>query len=131
MIETGVALYRLFALLLLSLFGLILPSPLYPLRPSPPARLAMANLAKLPGAADSPAPAKVVRGVVADPSGAIVPNAEVDLVDGKGAVAATLHSDGEGNFQLVLPAVGRLHAGGLRGRLRHGEDGGEAGSWLR
>jgi hypothetical protein len=52
------------------------------------------------------APAAVVRGTVADPSGAIVPNAEVDLVDGKGAVAATLHSDGEGNFQLPAPALG-------------------------
>jgi len=52
------------------------------------------------------APAAVVRGTVADPSGAIVPNAEVDLVDGKGAVAATLHSDGEGNFQLAAPALG-------------------------
>ena len=50
--------------------------------------------------------AKVVRGVVADPSGAIVPNAEVDLVDGSGAVAATLHSDGEGNFQLTAPTIG-------------------------
>jgi len=50
--------------------------------------------------------AAVVRGVVADPSGAIVPNAEVDLVDGTGAVAATLHSDGEGNFQIVAPAIG-------------------------
>ena len=48
----------------------------------------------------------VVRGTVADPSGAIVPNAEVDLLDGKGAVAATLHSDGEGNFQLLAPALG-------------------------
>ena len=51
-------------------------------------------------------PAKVVRGVVADPSGAIVPNAEVDLIDGNGAVAATLHSDGEGNFQLTAPTIG-------------------------
>ena len=51
-------------------------------------------------------PAKVLRGVVADPSGAIVPNAEVDLVDGSGAVAATLHSDGEGNFQLTAPTIG-------------------------
>ena len=50
--------------------------------------------------------APVVRGTVADPSGAIVPNAEVDLVDGTGAVAATLHSDGEGNFQLMAPALG-------------------------
>jgi hypothetical protein len=52
------------------------------------------------------APAAVVRGTVADPSGAIVPNAEVDLVDGKGSLAATLHSDGEGNFQLTVPSLG-------------------------
>ncbi len=51
-------------------------------------------------------PVPVVRGVVADPSGAIVPNAEVDLLDASGAVAATLHSDGEGNFQLKAPAIG-------------------------
>jgi hypothetical protein len=51
-------------------------------------------------------PAPLVRGTVADPSGAIVPNAEVDLVDGTGAVAATLHSDDEGNFQLTAPALG-------------------------
>ena len=51
-------------------------------------------------------PAPVVRGTVADPSGAIVPNAEVDLVDGSGTVTATLHSDGEGNFQLIAPALG-------------------------
>ncbi|HEX4322986.1 MAG TPA: TonB-dependent receptor [Acidobacteriaceae bacterium] len=50
--------------------------------------------------------APVVRGTVADPTGAIVPNAQVDLVDGSGAVAATLHSDGEGNFQLMAPAMG-------------------------
>jgi hypothetical protein len=58
------------------------------------------------GAESAPSAAKVVRGTVADPSGAIVPNAEIDLVDGKGAVAATLHSDGEGNFQLTAPALG-------------------------
>ena len=52
------------------------------------------------------APAAVVRGTVADPSGAIVPNADVTLVDGKGSVAAELHSDGEGNFQLAAPTIG-------------------------
>ncbi len=51
-------------------------------------------------------PSPVVRGTVADPSGAIVPNAEIDLVDGTGAVAVTLHSDGEGNFQLTAPTIG-------------------------
>jgi hypothetical protein len=47
-----------------------------------------------------------VHGVVADPTGAIVPNAEVDLLDPTGAVAGTIHSDGEGNFQLVAPHSG-------------------------
>jgi hypothetical protein len=51
-------------------------------------------------------PGLTVRGVVADPTGAIVPNAEVDLLDAQGAVAATLHSDGEGNFSFTTPAVG-------------------------
>ena len=58
------------------------------------------------GSGAEASPAAVVRGTVADPSGAIVPNAEVDLLDAKGAVTATLHSDGEGNFQLTAPAVG-------------------------
>ena len=60
----------------------------------------------LAGEAPGAKPGAVVRGVVADPSGAIVPNAEVDLVDASGAVAATLHSDGEGNFSLTAPAIG-------------------------
>jgi len=47
-----------------------------------------------------------VHGVVADPTGAIVPNAEVDLLDTNGAVAGTIHSDGEGNFQLIAPHAG-------------------------
>lgn len=51
-------------------------------------------------------PGTVVRGVIADPSGAIIPNAEIDLVDADGNVTATLRSDGEGNFQLLAPAVG-------------------------
>jgi hypothetical protein len=54
-----------------------------------------------------PAPAApAVHGVVADPTGAIVPNAEVDLLDTNGAVDGTIHSDGEGNFQLVAPHAG-------------------------
>jgi hypothetical protein len=47
-----------------------------------------------------------VHGVVADASGAIVPGAEIDLLDTNGAVAGTIHSDGEGNFQLVAPHTG-------------------------
>jgi hypothetical protein len=52
------------------------------------------------------APSPLVHGVVADPTGAIVPNAEVDLLDTNGAVAGTIRSDGEGNFQLVAPHAG-------------------------
>jgi hypothetical protein len=58
-------------------------------------------------ATNPPAPASPsVHGVVADPTGAIVPNAEVDLVDPNGAVDGTIHSDGEGNFQLAAPHAG-------------------------
>jgi hypothetical protein len=54
-----------------------------------------------------PAPAAPsVHGVVADPTGAIVPNAQIDLLDTNGAVAGSIHSDGEGNFQLVAPHSG-------------------------
>ena len=75
--------------------------------------LALGLILLLPGAAfatnaASPAApaAPAVYGVVADPTGAIVPGAEVDLVDTNGAVAGTIHSDGEGNFQLVAPHAG-------------------------
>jgi len=47
-----------------------------------------------------------VHGVVADPTGAIVPNAEIDLLDPSGAVAGTIHSDEEGNFQIAAPHAG-------------------------
>ena len=58
-------------------------------------------------ATNPPAPASPsVHGVVADPTGAIVPNAEVDLVDPNGAVDGTIHSDGEGNFQIAAPHAG-------------------------
>ena len=39
--------------------------------------------------APKPAPATTVQGVVADPTGAIVPNAEVDLVNADGSIAGT------------------------------------------
>ena len=52
-----------------------------------------------------PAPPSV-HGVVADATGAIVPGAEVDLVDPSGSVAGSIHSDGEGNFQLAAPHAG-------------------------
>jgi len=54
-----------------------------------------------------PTPAEpAVHGVVADPTGAIVPGAEVDLVDAGGSVACTNRSDGEGNFNLTAPHAG-------------------------
>jgi len=55
-----------------------------------------------PGAPAAPS----VHGVVADPTGAIVPGAEIDLLDSNGTVAGTIHSDGEGNFQLAAPHAG-------------------------
>ena len=53
-------------------------------------------------------PSPSVHGIVADPTGAIVPNAEVDLLDPSGSVAGTIHSDGEGNFQLAAPHAGNF-----------------------
>jgi hypothetical protein len=52
------------------------------------------------------APSATVQGVVADPTGAIVPNAQVNLVDADGAVAGTTTSDGVGNFQMAAPHAG-------------------------
>ena len=59
-------------------------------------------------AAPPPPPASAVNGVVADPTGAIVPGAEVDLLDDSGAVAGTCHSGGDGSFQLVPPHAGNF-----------------------
>jgi len=50
--------------------------------------------------------APALHGVVADPTGAIVPGAEVDLVDTTGSIAGSFHSDDEGNFQVVAPHAG-------------------------
>jgi len=61
-------------------------------------------LAACTSTAEPAAPA--VRGVVADTTGAIVPGAEVDLLDASGAVAAANHSDPEGNFQIAAPHTG-------------------------
>jgi hypothetical protein len=56
--------------------------------------------------APAPPAAPAVRGNVADPTGAIVSGAEVDLLDTNGSVAGSNHSDGEGNFQLTAPHAG-------------------------
>jgi hypothetical protein len=53
-----------------------------------------------------PPAAPALNGTVADPTGAIVPGAEVDLVDATGVVARTYHSEGDGSFQVVAPRSG-------------------------
>jgi hypothetical protein len=57
-----------------------------------------------PGA--KPKPIATVQGVVADPTGAIVPNAELDLIDADGSVAGTTKSGGDGNFEMTAPHAG-------------------------
>ena len=53
----------------------------------------------------APAPAPIA-GVVADATGAIVPGAQIDLVDAAGAVASTSHSGADGSFQMQPPKAG-------------------------
>ena len=65
---------------------------------------AFAGTATSPGAPGTPS----LSGVVADPSGAIVPGAEVDLLNTDGSVANSIHSDEEGNFQLTAPHAGNF-----------------------
>jgi hypothetical protein len=48
-----------------------------------------------------------LRGVVTDATGAIIPGAEVDLVDSSGAAAGKAQSDSNGNFQIAAPHAGR------------------------
>jgi hypothetical protein len=52
-----------------------------------------------------PAPVPIA-GVVADATGAIVPGAEIDLIDATGAVASTIHSAADGSFQMQPPKAG-------------------------
>ena len=54
----------------------------------------------------APPPQPSVTGVVADPTGAIVPGAEIDLVDTEGTVEGSFHSGGDGSFQIVPPHSG-------------------------
>lgn len=51
-----------------------------------------------PAAPPAPQP---ITGVVADPSGAIVPGAEISLINESGAVEGNFHSGGDGTFQVV------------------------------
>ncbi|KAA6464866.1 hypothetical protein DYQ86_02610 [Acidobacteria bacterium AB60] len=55
-----------------------------------------------PASAASPG----ITGVVADPTGAIVPGAEIDLVEADGTTAGTYHSGGDGSFQVTAPHPG-------------------------
>ena len=65
--------------------------------------VALANNAPVGQPSSAPAP---ITGVVADPSGAIVPNAQIDLVETNGTVAGSYHSGGDGSFQVVAPHAG-------------------------
>ena len=47
-----------------------------------------------------------LRGVVADSTGAIIPNAEIDLVDASGAVDGKFQSGADGSFQVAAPHAG-------------------------
>src|SRR5690348_1717191 len=55
-----------------------------------------------------PAPTATVQGVVADPTGAIVPNAEVDLMDADGSIAGSTKSGDDGNFLMAAPHAGNF-----------------------
>jgi hypothetical protein len=66
----------------------------------------VAVLACKPSSSAPPAPAPSVQGVVADATGAIVPGAEVDLMDTNGSIAGTCKSGGDGNFQMTVPHAG-------------------------
>lgn len=65
-----------------------------------------AVLALNSNSSEKPASAGTVQGVVADPTGAIVPNADVELVDTDGSIAGSTKSDGVGNFQMAAPHPG-------------------------
>jgi hypothetical protein len=57
-------------------------------------------------AASAPVAPAPITGLVADPSGAIVPNAEIDLVETDGNVVGSFHSSGDGSFQILAPHPG-------------------------
>ena len=77
------------------LFLLIAPCAVFACKPSDSTAAASASSA-----------APSVQGVVADPTGAIVPGAEIDLVDASGAITCTGRSGGDGSFKLTAPRSG-------------------------
>ncbi len=60
-----------------------------------------------PAVATQP-PSPPITGVVADPTGAIVPGAEIDLLDANGEMAGSFHSGDDGSFQVVPPHSGNF-----------------------
>jgi Carboxypeptidase regulatory-like domain/TonB dependent receptor len=75
--------------------------------------LCFALLLFLPGAALAchpavPGPPKnpMLRGAVTDPTGASIPNAEIDLVDASGAPAGKFQSGADGSFAVTAPHAG-------------------------
>jgi Carboxypeptidase regulatory-like domain/TonB dependent receptor-like, beta-barrel len=58
----------------------------------------------LPVAAPPASP--TLQGAVADSTGAIIPNAEIELLDANGAPAGTFHSGPDGNFRVIAPHPG-------------------------
>ena len=69
--------------------------------------LAATQLARANDSSTSnPPSAPAVHGTVADSTGAIIPGAEIDVLDQSGAVDLVVHADGEGNFQLNPPHPG-------------------------
>jgi len=56
-----------------------------------------------PGASDSAAAGAAITGSVADSTGAIIPGAQVELLDAAGAVVTTTVTDGAGNFRVRAP----------------------------
>jgi hypothetical protein len=56
--------------------------------------------------AAAPAAQPAVSGTVADPSGAIIPGAQVVLTDATGATVATVATDASGSFRIQVPNAG-------------------------
>ncbi|HEY1647328.1 MAG TPA: carboxypeptidase regulatory-like domain-containing protein [Terracidiphilus sp.] len=51
-------------------------------------------------------PSPTLHGVVADSTGAIIPNAQIELLDGTGAHDGTFQSGADGSFQVIAPHAG-------------------------